>query len=249
MTTGSTVLIIDDSLTVRMDLSDAFAAAGFKPLPCSTAQEAREAWSCSPVDLIVLDVLLPDGDGIELLKELRAGSPARHAPVLLLSTEAEVKDRIRGLQTGADEFVGKPYDRGYVVSKARELVPGARGATPSRATVLVVDDNAGLAAMIERYLTGQACRVVAAHNGWQGVRMAQILLPDVIILDVMMPDMDGWEVLQALRGSPATARIPAVICSVLHNPELAASLGVAFYLVKPIRRDDLLTALHQVGIV
>ena len=57
MSAGSTVLIVDDSLTVRMDLADAFAAAGFKPLPCGTAREAREAWGSSPVDLIVLDVL------------------------------------------------------------------------------------------------------------------------------------------------------------------------------------------------
>ncbi|MCL5995847.1 MAG: response regulator [Chloroflexi bacterium] len=118
-----------------------------------------------------------------------------------------------------------------------------------KATVLVIDDNAGLAELIERYLTGQTCRVMAAHNGWTGLQMAQDLLPDVIILDVMMPDMDGWEVLQILHSAPATASIPAVICSVLHNPDLAASLGATLYLVKPIRRDDLLGALHQVGIV
>jgi CheY-like chemotaxis protein len=65
----------------------------------------------------------------------------------------------------------------------------------------------------------------------------------------MMPDMDGWEVLQILRNTPATTHIPAVICSLFRNPELAASLGATVYLVKPIRRDDLLGALHQVGVL
>ena len=76
---------------------------------------------------MVLDVVLPDGDGVELLGEIRAQPRSATLPVSALSTEAEVNDRIRGLHTGADEYVGKPYDAGYVVSRARELVasPGA----------------------------------------------------------------------------------------------------------------------------
>ncbi|HEV7500415.1 MAG TPA: response regulator, partial [Vicinamibacteria bacterium] len=109
MTPPSTVLIVDDSLTVRMDLADAFAGAGFEVLPCGTAQEARDAFRSQRIDLVVLDVVLPDADGIELLRELRGAAATATTPVLVLSSEAEVQDRIRGLQTGADEFVGKPY--------------------------------------------------------------------------------------------------------------------------------------------
>ena len=89
-------------------------------------------------------MLLPDGDGIELLREIRATpDDAATRPVLMLSTEAEVKDRIRGLQTGADEYVGKPYDTGYVVARARELLrERRRSRRAAGATVLVIDDSA-----------------------------------------------------------------------------------------------------------
>lgn len=116
-------------------------------------------------------------------------------------------------------------------------------------TVLVIDDNKGLVELIERYLTGQPCRVVTAHDGPEGLRIALDLLPQAIILDVMMPGMDGWEALQTLRNNPRTAKTPVVICSVFNNPELAASLGATLYLHKPIRRDDILNALLQVGML
>jgi two-component system NtrC family sensor kinase len=116
------VLIVDDSLTVRMDLADAFEAVGLRPLLCSTIREARETFTVETIDLVILDVMLPDGDGVEFLKEIRTRLATPDLPILMLSGEAEVKDRIRGLQTGADDYVGKPYDASYVVARGRELV-------------------------------------------------------------------------------------------------------------------------------
>ena len=140
---NDTVMIVDDSLTVRMDLQEAFEAAGFQTWACATAAAAREVLGLARgVDVAVLDVLLPDGDGIELLKELRASATASAAVVLMLSSEAEVADRIRGLRTGADEYVGKPYDAHYVIAKARELLRLRRGErSGGRPSVLVIDDS------------------------------------------------------------------------------------------------------------
>jgi CheY-like chemotaxis protein len=64
----------------------------------------------------------------------------------------------------------------------------------------------------------------------------------------MIPEMDGWEVLQRLRNHPQTASIPIIICSVLDSPELAYSLGASLFLSKPIGRDDILNALHKIGV-
>jgi Amt family ammonium transporter len=79
--------------------------------------------------------------------------------------------------------------------------------------------------------------------------LTQELLPDVIVLDVMMPGMHGWEVLQRIRNHPQTAQIPVIICSVVNNPELAQALGASTFLPKPIRQEDVLTALGRVGVV
>lgn len=116
-------------------------------------------------------------------------------------------------------------------------------------TALVVDDNEGLVNLLERYLRDQACKVVGAANGKEGLELAQKVVADAIILDVMMPEMHGWEFLQRLRAQPQMADIPVIICSVINNPGLAYSLGASMFLRKPISRNGILKALHQVGVV
>ena len=96
------ILIVDDSLTVRMDLCEVFEAAGFRTTPCETLEAARAALAQEVFSLVVLDVLLPDGDGVDFLREIK-GMPQPVTPVILLSSEAEVRDRVRGLKTGADD--------------------------------------------------------------------------------------------------------------------------------------------------
>jgi len=116
-------------------------------------------------------------------------------------------------------------------------------------TLLVIDDNEGLIDLVKRYLTDQSCRVLGALSSQEGFRLARELGPDLIVLDVMMPDMDGWELLQRIRTSPRTADIPVIICSVFDDPELAYSLGASLFLPKPVSREDVLTALRQVGLL
>jgi CheY-like chemotaxis protein len=117
----------------------------------------------------------------------------------------------------------------------------------SRSTVLVIDDNEGLIELLRRYLTDQSYRLIGAGDGALGLRMAEEHSPDAIVLDVMMPQQDGWEVLQLLSNRQRTRDIPVLVCSVIEDPELAFSLGAAAFLSKPVRRDDLLRALELCG--
>ena len=116
----------------------------------------------------------------------------------------------------------------------------------SQATLLAIDDNEALFRLFERYLAQHHYRLVAARNGDEGLALARELQPAAITLDVMMPDRDGWEVLQALCTDSLTADIPVIVCTVLDEPELAFSLGARAYLKKPVERSDLLAALERV---
>jgi CheY-like chemotaxis protein len=116
-------------------------------------------------------------------------------------------------------------------------------------TVLVIDDNEGLKDLIGRYLSNYACKIVAATSGSQGLQLAEESTPDVIILDIMMPEMDGWEVLQTLRHRALTQEIPVVICSVFNDPRLARSLGAYDLLPKPLRSDDLIKVLNNLELL
>jgi CheY-like chemotaxis protein len=116
-----------------------------------------------------------------------------------------------------------------------------------QASVLIIDDNEGLHTLLERYFTGYPYQLIYATNGADGLSLAQNILPDVIIMDLMMPHMDGWELLQRLKLAPPTHTIPVIICSVINDPELAYSLGANHFIAKPLNKDDLLSALHALG--
>jgi CheY-like chemotaxis protein len=111
-------------------------------------------------------------------------------------------------------------------------------------TVLVIDDYEGLSHLLKRFLAGYPCRVLAATDGVSGLSLAREIQPDAVILDVMMPNMDGWEVLQRLRNHPDTQHIPVIICSVFDDPELACALGASSFLSKPVKREDIIKALR-----
>jgi CheY-like chemotaxis protein/molybdenum-dependent DNA-binding transcriptional regulator ModE len=113
----------------------------------------------------------------------------------------------------------------------------------------LIDDDEGLAQVLDRYLTELDLHVVAAGNGPAGLALARELAPAAIVLDVMMPDVDGWEVLQTLRTQPETRGIPVIICSVFDDPELAAALGASHFLSKPVSREALLAALRQADLL
>jgi len=115
----------------------------------------------------------------------------------------------------------------------------------SRARVLVIDDNAGLIELFQRYLVGEDYEVLCARDGQEGLQLAGEHTPDIIVLDIMMPQQDGWEILQRLKNQDKTKRIPVIVCSVLNDPELAFSLGACEFLTKPVTRDQLLATLKH----
>ncbi|MBI3916991.1 MAG: response regulator, partial [Betaproteobacteria bacterium] len=118
--------------------------------------------------------------------------------------------------------------------------PGAEGAL-----VLVVDDDAAVRETMERFLTREGYSVATASGGREGLRLARELRPAAITLDVMMPDLDGWTVLSALKGDPELADIPAILVSIVDEKNRGYTLGATDYMVKPINRARLVSMLRS----
>lgn len=221
-----TVLIVDDSLTVRMDLKEAFEDAGFRTIICASAAAARQAFTDAAVCIAVLDVLLPDGNGVELLTELRASADTSGIVVLMLSTESEVTHRLRGLRTGADEYVGKPYDIHYVVARARELLRAKRaeetGSPPS--AILVIDDSVTFREALRQALEEAGYAAQVAASGEEGLRIAAAGRPRAVIVDSVLPGIDGSTVIRRLRLDIALRSVPCLLLtgSEDHHMELRA---------------------------
>jgi CheY-like chemotaxis protein len=111
--------------------------------------------------------------------------------------------------------------------------------------VLVIDDDAAVRDLMSRFLGKEGFRVVTAAGGEEGLRLARTIEPDVITLDVLMPGMDGWSVLTALKADPALVEIPVVMLTMLDDRNLGYALGAADYLTKPIDRERLVAVLGR----
>ncbi len=133
---------------------------------------------------------------------------------------------------------------------AEEIPPPAAPVSEEMPTVLVIDDDPAVRDLMQRMLGKEGLRVVAAANGKEGLRLAKELHPDTITLDVLMPGMDGWAVLAALKGDPALADIPVVMITIVDEKHVGYTLGVTDYLTKPIdwkRLTEILRRYRQAG--
>ncbi|MBI3958814.1 MAG: response regulator [Chloroflexi bacterium] len=110
-------------------------------------------------------------------------------------------------------------------------------------TILVIDDNPDILQLFRRFLGHREYQIIGETDATAALRLAREIRPHIILLDVMMPEQDGWEVLQHLHNHPATARMPVIVCSVLQEKALALSLGAAGFLAKPVTQQSLLEAL------
>jgi PAS domain S-box-containing protein len=126
-----------------------------------------------------------------------------------------------------------------------EASSDAEGSTGSAGTVLLVDDDTVARSLLRRMLTKADFRVLEADNGQDGLSLAKSEQPDAITLDVIMPGMDGWETLKAIRDDPNISDTPVIMLTVLEDRPIAEALGASGYLTKPVRRDTLIATLRN----
>jgi CheY-like chemotaxis protein len=180
---------------------------GFRVLHAASAEAGLEVASQHELALITLDIQLPGMDGWEFLERMPT-LPCLHAvPVVIVSIDP---DRNKGFALGAAAILQKPISRNtmYDALTVVGLIPRARD---SLLTVLAVDDHPEALAILAARLEGLAITVLRASGGQQAIDLARAELPDLILLDLMMPDVSGFDVVEALNDSADTARIPVVV--------------------------------------
>jgi CheY-like chemotaxis protein len=166
------------------------------------------------------------------------GAEAKHPLAEEVSEKIEMtRDLIRltgGALTTAPRWTpGKPFTAALTLPLAE------------RVSVLVIDDNLDTLQLMHRYLEGTRYRFGGVRDPEQALAQAQVLSPQLIILDVMLPGVDGWEVLGRLRENPVFRSIPVVVSTILPQEHLALTLGAAAFLRKPVSRETVLTTLDR----
>ena len=196
------VLVVDDDATVRDLMQRALSRDGFRVVTADSGEEGlRLAKELNPF-VITLDVLMPGLDGWGVLQRLQQDPETATIPVVMLTI---LDDRNRGYALGAADYLIKPFDReqmGRVLTKYR---------SDAEQCALVVEDDRATREMLRRLLIGDGWQAETAENGRVALDLLKDRKPDLILLDLIMPEMDGFEFLAALRDMQEYRDVPVVV--------------------------------------
>jgi PAS domain S-box-containing protein len=203
LASAATVLVIDDDPAVRDFMTRLLTAEGLRAVTAADGEIGlRHAARYHP-SLIFLDVLMPHMDGWTVLTTLKADPKLADIPIVMLTMTNETE---LGYMLGVSEYLVKPIDRSRLAGALQKYrVAGAP------ANVLIVDDDEATRQVIRRTLVKQGWTVVDAANGRAAIERVTQHAPELILLDLMMPDMDGFEFVKRLRENAAWASIPVVV--------------------------------------
>jgi len=197
------VLVADDDKATRELISRGLQKEGFRVLAASSGEEALRLAREKRPDAISLDVLMPGMDGWTVLRALKGNPLTASIPVVMVSM---LDDQDTGYALGAADYLTKPFDREKLVLALRRFRQGS-----SPRPVLVVEDDPATRDLVRRALERDGWIVSEADNGRRALESLSRTVPDLIVLDLMMPEMDGFEFVTELRRSEAGRRIPVVV--------------------------------------
>ncbi len=195
------VLAIDDDPDVVYLLRENLAEAGYRVVGAANSEEAvQKAREIRPF-AITLDILMPHKDGWQVLHELKADAGTRNIPIIVLSI---VDNKDLGYRLGAFDYLLKPFDREAILATLARI-------PPQQGRLLVVDDDPQVVDLVRQLLEGEPYEVMAAAEGQEALEAISQKPPDAILLDLLMPGMDGFAVLEHLQQDPQSRHIPVIV--------------------------------------
>ena len=204
-----TILVAEDNEQAAQLLGIYLTEAGYQVEYATDGEEAiAKATEIRPFAL-TLDILLPKKDGWQVLREMKMKPNLQSIPVIIVSVTEE---RQLAFGLGAVDHLVKPIDKETLLSSLQSLKLPSRGGSPR---ILVVDDDQQTVRLLSTVLTSDGYEVLKVYGGSEAIETAISQSPDLIILDMMMPQVDGFQVIQRLTGNPRTCDIPIVICTAL----------------------------------
>jgi signal transduction histidine kinase/CheY-like chemotaxis protein len=196
------VLVVEDNREALFIYEKYLKGTDFQVVPAQDLKEARRSLEEFRPVAIVLDVLLQGEHSWQLLHDLKQNAATKDIPVFVVTV---VENEAKALALGATGFHAKPIDRGWLIAQLQQTLALDRG------QILIIDDDEISRYLLKGVLGTSGYRLLEARGGNEGLRLARENKPDLIILDLSMPDVNGFEVLDALKQDPATQQIPVVI--------------------------------------
>ena len=239
------ILIVEHDPAERWRMASALRRAGYQTLEADTGEAAVHLAEHHQPAAVLLELVLPGQDGWQVARRLKADPITCAASIVVISMLR------RGAETPTcpiADYITKPYTEPRLLEAVRYAVWLWRFRTPPR--VLIADDEPDTVDILSTVFRHEGFVTLEAKNGAEALDMTRREHPDVIILDVAMPRMDGWQALKTLKGDAHVCNIPVVMLTGValspHDAETALALGASRYVTKPFAADAI---VHQVASV
>jgi DNA-binding response OmpR family regulator len=248
------ILIVEDNPLTLQTLIEYLKKLDLKMLVARSGEEALRRIQSDKPNLILLDVLLPGINGFETCRRLKSNISTREIPVIFLTALSEMADKVKGFEVGGVDYITKPFDFKEVAArintrltiqrlqrrlKARNTGLTSGKKTPEsgeKVTILIVDDNVMTLQVMMGYLKGLGYHTVGAQSGEEALKCAEASPPDLILLDVLMLGLDGFETCHRLKSNLVTKEIPVIFMTALtemSDKVKAFEAGGVDYITKP----------------
>jgi two-component system cell cycle response regulator len=253
------VLVVEDNPLNMKLVRQLITIAKHQVLEASNAEDGIQLARTRRPDLIMIDIQLPGMDGLTAAKIIKDDPESCHIPVVALTAHAMQGDEIKARAAGCDGYLSKPIDtkaffktlENYLIDRGEDAdntdvveINPAKGAP----TILVVDDEALNVKLLSARLGTSGYRIMKAYSGFEALEIIETRTPDLILLDIMMPGMDGYEVLGKLKENHRTKSIPVVLITALEGKDEKArglELGADEFLNKPVNATELETRVRS----
>jgi len=242
----ASVLIVDDDPGVRRTVWRMLEGMGHELREASTAVKALTEIAANPPDVMVLDLLMPGMNGLQFLATLRHRHDLPRVPIVVITGSITSERAV--IELGARGLLRKPFSKAQLRSAVEALLHRAttvedEAPPPEACCILIVEDDPDMQQVLATMLRFEGYETVFARNGSDALAQMRNRRPCAVVLDLMMPVMDGWEFRQRQLNEPALASVPVVCVTAVGNPEeVRARLGLTC-LTKPVDVDRLLTEM------
>jgi len=264
------VLIIDDRHSLVWFIQRVLQQAGYDVSSAYDGTDGLRKARQEKPDLIILDTIMPRMNGFEVYHKLQTDKDTKGIPVLFLTNEegldkkklevpqqrrlrrnSRTQRRLDNTREAATDFLTKPFTAEQIITKARTLLHSSQSGAEHAATniskplILIVDDARSLVLLAERTLQKEGFDVITAYDGLDGLQKVRDEKPDLIILDIVMPGLDGIRALQFIRKHSGTPILMLTSESEISIVKKAIDLGADGYIVKPVSTTALVTRVRE----
>jgi CheY-like chemotaxis protein len=233
-----TVLVVDDDPDIVRLIMLSLEQEGYQTLGATSGEQCLAIASTRHVDAVTLDLLMPGLHGLEVVRRLRENPATAQIPVVVVSAYTRQREP-EFVALGVAGVVAKPIDEGELLQAIRTLLREKRDSRGP--TVMVVDDDPDVRRIVRVILEGQGYATAAAADGQEAYRQIMQQRPDLLILDLLMPNMDGFQLVRLLRQKRWTAKIPLLVLTALDLTEgerTLLQLGPTRHVVKGPRIQE-----------